>query len=328
MIRPLFFSAGVVLAVAWAQASPVVTNVRSRQIPGTHKVEILYDLAAVSPCTVALKVSKDGGSSYYLPDPPKALSGDLGGGIAAGRKRIELDAGMTDALNSIFSKQIRFKVTAMTEPFQNGSFELPGLSTPGTAILVDSNEMAGWVKAGPGILGLVNGRCGGQQFDPIDGNHHLNFNGGDTATGAILSQTFATTVGWTYEVSFFVGRVFGSGGTGDAALTSRVLDSSNNVLHSQRVSPPLAFGYGPVTRFTFTATSSCSTLSFEDTSTVTVNLDVALDAVSVVPVQNQAQPILSQIEARQDKWLEQWRCANSWEMLFLQLTNKIFSKDR
>ena len=294
MIRPLFCSVAVFLAAAWVQASPVVSNVKSRQMPGTHKVEILYDLAADGPCRVAVEISKDGGSSYFLPEPLGALDGDLGGGISAGKKKIEMDAGMTDTLSGIFSKQIRFKVTAMAEPFQNGSFELPGLTVADSQMFVEGNEMAGWVKTGPGTVILVNGRVGGQQFDPIDGNQHLNFDGGDTPTGAILSQTFASTVGQTYEVSFYVGRVFGSGGSGDAALTSRVLDSSNNVLHSERVSPPLALGYGPVTRFTFTAASSSSTLSFEDTSTVTVNLDVALDSVSVVPVQNQTMRISPQ----------------------------------
>ena len=78
---------------------------------------------------------------------------------------------------------------AFAEPFQNGSFELPGLSAQGTAIFVENNEIAGWVKTGLGFLGLVNGRAGAQQFDPIDGNQHLNFNGGDTPTGAILSYT-------------------------------------------------------------------------------------------------------------------------------------------
>lgn len=171
---------------------------------------------------------------------------------------------------------------AFAEPFQNGGFELPGLPAQGTHIFVENNEIAGWVKTGPGFLGVVNGRAGAQQFDPIDGNQHLNFNGGDTPTGAVLSQTFDTKVGETYEVSFFVGRVFGSPNSGDVALTARVLDSADNVLHSQRVAPPSALGYGPVSRFGFTATSSSSTLSFEDTSTVTVAVDVALDAVSVV----------------------------------------------
>jgi formylglycine-generating enzyme required for sulfatase activity len=191
--------------------------------------------------------------------------------------------------------------SAMAESFQNGGFEQPGLSPQGTHIFVEYNEIAGWMKTGPGFLGVVNGRAGAQQFDPIDGNQHLNFNGGDTPTGAILSQTFDTKVGETYEVCFFVGRVFGSPNSGDVALTARVLDSGDNVLHSQRVTPPLALGYGPVSRFRFTATSSSSTLSFEDTSAVTVAVDVALDAVSVTPVQPPlaADPVVTNVQSRQ-----------------------------
>jgi hypothetical protein len=101
----------VILPLA-AEAEPSVTNVKSKQVPGTHKVEILYDLSADSPSTVDVYISDDGGSSYNVAVPPAALSGDIGVKIAAGNRKIEVDADMSDRLGNVFSKLIRFKVVA------------------------------------------------------------------------------------------------------------------------------------------------------------------------------------------------------------------------
>lgn len=116
ILQSLSIAALALLATAGAHAEPVVTNVRSKQIAGTHKVEILYDLATEFPCTVAVDVSNDGGATYGVVVPPEALKGDLGANIVAGSRRIELNAGEADALRDTFSKQIRFKVTTPDPP--------------------------------------------------------------------------------------------------------------------------------------------------------------------------------------------------------------------
>ncbi len=112
---PLIAASSAILLTAilpLATAEPTVTNVKSKQVPGTHKVEILYDLSADSPSTVDVHVSVDGGSSYDVDVLPVALSGDFGANIAAGTRKIEMDADKSDRLAHIFSKHIRFKVVA------------------------------------------------------------------------------------------------------------------------------------------------------------------------------------------------------------------------
>jgi hypothetical protein len=188
--------------------------------------------------------------------------------------------------------------------FANGSFESPGITitnagivfsqTPlapvvgclltaqGTVTLVTNNAtvFTGWRMSGPGFLAWLNGRSGRQQFDPVDGTHQLNFNGGNTQTGAIISQTFDTTVGQTYVVTFHVGRV--GIAAGEASLTASVTSGSGSNLAVLKVIVPATEGYGPATTLTFVATTPDTTLSFADTSLTTCDVDVSLDNVSVV----------------------------------------------
>jgi hypothetical protein len=116
ILQSLSIATLALLAAAGAQAEPVITNVRSKQIAGTHKVEILYDLATEFPCTVTVDVSDDGGATYDVVVPPEALKGDLGANIGAGSRKIELNADGSDSLRDTFSKQIRFKLTAPDAP--------------------------------------------------------------------------------------------------------------------------------------------------------------------------------------------------------------------
>ena len=110
--------------VSTEAADPVVSNVKSRQIPGTHKVNILYDLAAGSASTVAVQVSEDGGASYGVVAPPEAFTGAIGAGVLAGTgKSVVFDAA-TSGLNHLFSKQIRFRVTASCGPLATEGFAL------------------------------------------------------------------------------------------------------------------------------------------------------------------------------------------------------------
>jgi hypothetical protein len=116
ILQPLSIATLALLSTAGAQAAPVITNVRSKQIAGTHKVEIFYDLATEFPCTVAVDVSNDGGATYGVLVPPKAFRGDLGANIAAGTRKIELNADESDTLRDTFSKQIRFKLMTPDAP--------------------------------------------------------------------------------------------------------------------------------------------------------------------------------------------------------------------
>jgi formylglycine-generating enzyme len=105
------------LAPATASANPTVTNVRSAQIAGTHKVEITYDLEdggdPVVQWSVSVQVSSDGGQNYNDNVPDSAFSGDgFGNNVTRGYgRKIIFDATNTP-LASVYSRNIRFKVVA------------------------------------------------------------------------------------------------------------------------------------------------------------------------------------------------------------------------
>ncbi|MGH7488495.1 MAG: LamG-like jellyroll fold domain-containing protein, partial [bacterium] len=163
-------------------------------------------------------------------------------------------------------------------PFTNGSFESPVFSAGGHALASGSTDITGWTLGGPGTVSIVNGAAAGV-VDPKDGAQQIDFNSGNTEAGATLTQTFATTAGQTYTVSFYVGRVGPGGGT--VSLQGQVTSGAGGVLGSLAVVAPETQGYGPVQTFNFTATTASSTLTFTDTSTATVAVDVLLDNVRV-----------------------------------------------
>ena len=166
--------------------------------------------------------------------------------------------------------------------FTNGSFELPALVSGGNQNLVQgSTAMVGWTVGGTGgAVGLQNGAVNG--VSAVDGTQHIAFNGGDTSPGSTVFQTFATTVGRNYVVSFNAGRK-GSGG-GTLGLLAEIDSGAGEKLASKTADVPISPGYGPLQDFSFVATTTNSTLTFTDTSAVTASVDLLLDNVSVTAI--------------------------------------------
>ncbi|MBR3582324.1 MAG: leucine-rich repeat protein [Kiritimatiellae bacterium] len=79
-----------------------VENVRARQVPGTQKVKIFYDLSVDDgkPYDVGLSFGKKGGEGGSLP-PPATMSGDVGLAVIPGKNKvITWDAG-TDVTETV-----------------------------------------------------------------------------------------------------------------------------------------------------------------------------------------------------------------------------------
>jgi hypothetical protein len=113
-----------------------------------------------------------------------------------------------------------------------------------------------------------------------EGGQGIQFNGGQNTPNGVLSQTFATTPGITYNVSFDIG-VYSFQST--AEQRARIAVTGLGTLLSQDVS---IFGVGTGTAFThksfaFTANSVGTTITFTDISPVTTNIDWLLDNVRV-----------------------------------------------
>jgi len=179
-------------------------------------------------------------------------------------------------------------VTVNAGPFINGSFELvnnhAAIPSGNNAPLSPGDTwLTGWTAGGPGgdifvWNGLMSGVVG-----PYDGQQWIDFNGGNTPPGGILSQTFLTTVGQAYAVSFAV-EILGPG-SGSMSLTATAIGSDNAVIASNYCVPAThatTTNAWSLYSLAFTANSTNTTLVFKDTSSATVAVDIALDGVTLV----------------------------------------------
>lgn len=135
-----------------------------------------------------------------------------------------------------------------------------------------------WIIGGTGDgIDLHNGTDSVLDFPAAAGTYQVVFNAANTTPGTWIAQTFDTVAGHDYVVTFQVARLgAGSGGVSILASASYM----GQALGYVTVAPP-AHGYGSPQRLVFTAAGNLTLLKFEDTSTATISVDVALDAVSV-----------------------------------------------
>ena len=84
-------------APQYRPADLVVRDVLARQMPGTTLVEVNYEWSSsVHPyAAVSVAFSRDGGVNFDILPAADALSGEVGAGVAPGRRRFTWDAGKT-----------------------------------------------------------------------------------------------------------------------------------------------------------------------------------------------------------------------------------------
>ena len=146
------------------------------------------------------------------------------------------------------------------ERLVNGSFE--------------SNDFSGWSQSGNVGIGNENA------YMATDGVNVLVFNSAQATPNGVISQSFATTSGHTYKLQFDLGAF--SDNTSEQRLAMTV--QGIGTLVSDTVS---AFGVGggmtawAEQSYTFVANSSTTTLTFQDVSPTSLNLDLLLDNVRV-----------------------------------------------
>src|SRR5689334_14870178 len=154
----------------------------------------------------------------------------------------------------------------------NGDFETPA-TTP--------SPIPGWTLSGTSQIKE-------EMEGATSGTHDAAFNIGHDSQGSVLSQSFATTAGHTYLLSFDAG-IFGQP-TGTLSLQVMVIGSGNQTLASRTVIPPNAntFTPGAVTfrhyQTTFTANSSTTVLQFTDQGAGNLDADTILDTVAVTEI--------------------------------------------
>jgi lysophospholipase L1-like esterase len=161
---------------------------------------------------------------------------------------------------------VTIAVQAVEAPeFVNGSFE---------------EDLTGWTGSGNRVVVSTTPPF----YVPLPGNGNklLVFNGNNTPTGGVISQTFTTIPGQGYVLTFNMG-IFAPN-----TLQQRleVLVSGNATLLSQLITMTGVNSGSPVwsaRTFSFVADSESTTLRFEDKSIPTSNIDLLLDNVRVSP---------------------------------------------
>ena len=145
----------------------------------------------------------------------------------------------------------------------NGTFSASGLPS-----------LAGWTASATGVGATseagFSSCCGGTN---ASANDLAQFGGGQTS-GGTLSETFATTVGQTYTLSFLYGT-FGDNEPQSLAITVGNLSTSIT-------DPTGTSNFSTLFNsesFLFTALSATSTLTFRDTSTSGSSADGLMENV-------------------------------------------------
>lgn len=162
--------------------------------------------------------------------------------------------------------------------FTNGSFE--------------TSTFSPWVTSGGTTDSVkINSVLGG-----TDGSKIVEFNSSNSPAGGVLAQTFATTPGVTYNLSFDLGRL----AFNTSSQTIRVVATGNSSLLNQTTSIT-GTSNGVVKwearNYTFTADSTATTLTFTDLSTVTAAIDMLLDNVRVINANSRTLTIDSVVAA-------------------------------
>jgi hypothetical protein len=167
----------------------------------------------------------------------------------------------------------------------NGSFETPLVPVGGfTNFISGSTGITGWTVVGPEVsIVSTNYASFGFTFPAEDGKQWLDLTGDASNRVEGVEQTFATSPGTTYSVSYFVGNQVNPGGPWGTTSTVDVLVDGALIQTATN-----SMGTGGTTQvweqFTtsFLATSSSTTLEFLNEDPPSDNSN-GLDNVVVTP---------------------------------------------
>ena len=171
----------------------------------------------------------------------------------------------------------------------NGSFETPVVPVGSfTSFASGSTGITGWTVVGAaGGVAVVSGTLtsGSITFPAEAGNQWLDLTGNGTNAIEGVQQSFATTAGTQYTVSFWVGNVFDPNGVfGTTSTVDVLLGGTGGTLLLAAENANTTPGTQTWDQFstTFTATGSTSTLDFMNADPASDNSN-GLDNVSVNP---------------------------------------------
>lgn len=161
---------------------------------------------------------------------------------------------------------------AVAAPITNGDFEagLAGWTSTGNVYLATPAGGAFWFGAGSATQ---------------NGNYAVAFNAGDTAPNGSLFQSFATTTGARYTVTFDFGATNCSPWACGQSLTASALGTDGAISLASLTANGTSGGALGTHTFNFVANGTSTTLRFADIATNSSTwLDGVLDNVAVQAV--------------------------------------------
>lgn len=171
----------------------------------------------------------------------------------------------------------------------NPSFEMPVAPARGFLNFANgSTGIAGWTVVGNEVS-IVSGTYSAECciFPAQDGIQWLDLTGNGSNAIEGVRQTVATTVGDVYTLSFWVGNTFDPGGAFGSASTVNVLVGGVTIGSAVNRSSTTGTQVWQQFTFSFTATSSATTLAFMNGDPATDNengLDnIVLNGTSGIP---------------------------------------------
>lgn len=192
-----------------------------------------------------------------------------------------------------FAAVLNCSQTAAGASFTNGSFESTTLANNGAAGSLSAagdTRVSGWQYSNPGGANAFHLGPNSFGVSAFDGDKWILF-GGSGTTGDRLQQTFDTVIGNSYNVTFrtTITQFTGTGAPPAQSVAISFLDSVLNVLPGGGTQNILSQTNGVwllSNVFSFTATTSTSTLRFTDTSNggVAFGLNYGLDDVRIAEV--------------------------------------------
>jgi hypothetical protein len=176
--------------------------------------------------------------------------------------------------------------------FTNGSFEVPVITNGNDRYAAPGdNWLTGWSIGGTAnevflVVGtlFLSGAADGQQW--------VLFDSQNSPPGGSLAQTFSTTPGETYLLTYAEAADIAPSVKG---LRMTTLASDGTLLASNETtytSDAGTEGYWTAVRTTFPARTTNTTVIFTDTSVPAYDMSVGLDAVSVIPLPEGGPPLI------------------------------------
>lgn len=179
----------------------------------------------------------------------------------------------------------------------NGSFESGIIPSPreidgGANLPTGSTDISGWVVTSNAVDWLQSGTATNNSItawalSAQDGVRFLDLAGFSENTHARIEQTFATTVGVAYDVSFYLGSTSGNAPSGPqlsvpGAITALISSANTGPTTSITAQTTnTAVNAWELRTFQFVATSASTTLAFEGTQGLNY---IGLDNVTVTAV--------------------------------------------